>query len=430
MAPMKIEIIAIGDELTSGRILNTTSSFAARHLFDAGYDIYAMNTIGDSPRLIGEALKRALSRVDAVLVTGGLGTTDDDLTNEAVSKALNRPTMPNLEILSNIRAHLDEITANPVSDLEKLAWLPSGAEALNPQSQMAGYQLIHDDKPIFFLPGVPRQMRHLMIEEVLPKLSNWHEDHRLTTYHRIFRIFNLPETEVNRQIASLDLSTDVHIGYYPVFPEVHLSLTVRDKKNNNAKRLFKSSCKAINTVLGDSIYGIDRDSMEKIVGNLLRSYNLRLAVAESCTGGLICSRMTDSPGSSDYLLGGVVSYSNALKTEYLGVSTELLDNKGAVSREVAEAMAVGVRERTKADIGLAVTGIAGPSGGSDAKPVGTVYIAIATDEENWVSKFNFPGNRKQVRELTAQSGLDLIRKYLLRRESHFLSPTQTCKEVF
>ena len=412
---MKVEIIAIGDELTSGRILNTTSSFAARHLYEAGYDIYAMNTIGDSPILIGEALKQALSRADAVLVTGGLGTTDDDLTNEAVSKALNRPTMPNLEILANIRTHLDEITANPVSPLEKLAWLPSGAEALNPQSRMAGYQLIHDNKPIFFLPGVPSQMRHLLIEDVLPKLSTWHEDHRLTTYHRIFRIFNLPESEVNRHITSLDLSPDVHIGYYPVFPEVHLSLTVRDKKDNNAKRLFKSSCKAITTVLGDSIYGINRDSMEKVVGNLLIGQSLTLSIAESCTGGLICSKITDTPGSSEYLLGGVVSYSNFLKSEYLGVSNDLLNKHGAVSREVAEAMAVGVRVRSKSDIGLSVTGIAGPSGGSDEKPVGTVYIAIATTEENWVSKFLFSGNRKQIREITAQSSLDLIRKYLLSR---------------
>ena len=411
---MKIEIIAIGDELTSGRILNTTSSFAARNLYEAGYDIYAMNTIGDTPSLIGEALKRALSRVDAVLVTGGLGTTDDDLTNEAVSKALNRPTMPNLEILSNIRTHLDEITASPVSRLEKLAWLPSGAEALNPQSRMAGYQLIHDDKPIFFLPGIPSQMQQLLVEEVLPKLSTWHNDHRLTTHHRIFRIFNLPEIEVNRRIATLDLSPDVHIGYYPVFPEVHLSLTVRDQKNNNAKRLFKSSCKAIYTVLGDSIYGCDRDSMQRIVGKLLIENNSTLAVAESCTGGLICQKITNSPGSSTYLLGGVVSYSNSLKTIYLGVSPELLETHGAVSREVAEKMAVSVRAKSEADIGLAVTGIAGPGGGTEEKPIGTVYIAIATSEENWVSKFHFHGDRNEIREISAQSGLDLVRKYLLQ----------------
>ncbi|MCP3892439.1 MAG: CinA family nicotinamide mononucleotide deamidase-related protein [Desulfobulbaceae bacterium] len=411
---MKVEIIAIGDELTSGRILNTTSSFAARNLFEAGYDIYAMNTIGDSPKLIGQALKQALSRADAVLVTGGLGTTDDDMTNEAVSKALNRPTMPNLEILANIRSHLEEITVSPVSRLEKLAWLPSGAEALNPGSKMAGYQLIHDDKPIFFLPGIPSQMRQLLTEEVLPKLSTWHEDHRLTTYQQIFRIFNLPETEVNRRITSLDLSPDVHIGYYPVFPEVHLSLTVRDKKTNNAKRLFKSSCRAINTVLGDSIYGCNRESMEKVIGGLLVAKKLQLAIAESCTGGLICQKITNTPGSSEYLLGGVVSYSNSLKCEYLGIDPDLIEQQGAVSREVAEEMAVGVRKRSGADIGLAVTGIAGPGGGTAAKPVGTVYIAIATEEENWVTKFLFAGDRQEIREISAQSGLDLVRKYLLQ----------------
>ncbi len=415
---MKIEIIAIGDELTSGRILNTTSSFAARKLFEAGYDIYAMNTIGDAPSLIGEALKQALARVDAILVTGGLGTTDDDLTNEAVSKALNRPTLPNLEILANIRTHLDEITASPVGRLEKLAWLPSGAEALNPRSRMAGYLLIHEDKPIFFLPGIPSQMQQLLIEEVLPKLSTWHENHRLATYQRIFRIFNLPEIEVNRRIETLDLSADVHIGYYPVFPEVHVSLIVRDKKNNNAQRLFQSSCKAVNTVLGDSIYGCDRESMEKVVGKLLLDNTYKLAVAESCTGGMICQKLTSSPGSSAYLLGGVVSYSNSLKTIYLDVPSAMLEQHGAVSREVAEQMAVGVRTRSDADIGLAVTGIAGPDGGSIDKPVGTVYIAIATAEENWVTKFHFQGDRSQIREITAQSGLDLIRKYLLQKLQH------------
>jgi nicotinamide-nucleotide amidase len=190
---------------------------------------------------------------------------------------------------------------------------------------------------------------------------------------------------------------------------------VRDKKTNNGRRLFKSSCQAINTVLGDSIYGYDRDSMEMVVGRLLIERNLKLAVAESCTGGLLCSRITDTPGSSAYLLGGVVAYANDLKTEYLGVSAQLLEKHGAVSRETAEAMAVGVRSRSRADVALAVTGIAGPAGGTPEKPVGTVYIAIATSEENWVTKFHFHGDREQIREISAQSGLDLVRKYLLQK---------------
>jgi len=411
---MKIEIIAIGDELTSGRILNTTSSFAARHLFEAGYEIYAMHTIGDTPSLIGEALKRAIDRVDAVLVTGGLGTTDDDLTNEAVSKALNRPTMPNLEVLANVRRHLDSITSAPVGQLEKLAWLPEGAEVLNPGSRMAGYMLVHDDTPVYFLPGIPQQMKHLLIEHVLPSLATWGEVHKLSTYQRIFRIFNLPETEVNRRIKTLDLSEAAHIGYYPVFPEVHLSLTIRDKAAENAEKLFLSCSRAIDTVLGDAIYGHDRDDMETVVGKLLRAHNLQLSVAESCTGGLIAQRITNVPGSSSYFLGGVVSYANSLKIGYLGVAPELLEQHGAVSREVAEAMASGVLSSSGADIGLAVTGIAGPEGGTEEKPVGTVYIGIATPGGNWVSKFRFDGDRQQIRELSALTALDLVRKYLLQ----------------
>lgn len=414
---MRVEIIAIGDELTSGRIMNTTSSFAARHLFEAGYEIYAMHTIGDTPTLIGEALKRAINRVDAVLVTGGLGTTDDDLTNEAVSKALNRPTVPNLEVLANVRQYLDSITSAPVGQLEKLAWLPEGAEVLNPNSKMAGYMLVHDDKPVYFLPGVPSQMKKLLADYVLPGLSSWHENHTLSTYQRIFRIFNLPEIEVNRRINTLDLNSAAHIGYYPVFPEVHLSLTIRDKEAQNAKKLFHSCSKAIDTALGDSIYGHDRDNMETIVGNLLKKNNLQLAVAESCTGGMISKRMTNVPGSSGYFLGGVISYANSLKHKFLDVSEETLEEFGAVSREVAEEMATGIRTRTDADIGLAVTGIAGPGGGTEGKPVGRVYIGIATPGGTWVSKFQFEGNRNEIREVTAQSGLDIIRKFLLQSKS-------------
>ena len=411
---MKVEIIAIGDELTSGRILNTTSSYAARQLFEAGYEIHAMHTIGDTPALIGDALKKAISEVDAVLVTGGLGSTDDDLTNEAVSKALNRPTLPNLEVLSIVRTHLDEISPTHVGQLEKLAWLPEGAEVLNPQSRMAGYQLIHDEKPIFFLPGIPSQMKQLLREHVLPRLATWHKDHYLTTYQRVFKIFNLPESEVNRRICTLDLSRDAHIGYYPVFPEVHLSLIIRDKQNSSAEKLFISSCKAINTALGDAIYGYDRDCMESVTGGLLQRGGRRLAVAESCTGGLIAEKLTTIAGSSNYFLGGVVAYANELKTRFLDVPEDLLKVHGAVSRETAEAMAGGIRNRTGADIGLAVTGVAGPGGGSAEKPVGTVYIGIATVEGTWATHFLFDGDRQQIREMTAQSGLDLVRKYLLQ----------------
>lgn len=414
---MKVEIIAIGDELTSGRIANTTSGFAARQLFEAGYEIHAMHTIGDSPSLIGEALKQAIDSVDFVIVTGGLGATDDDLTNEAVSLALNRPTMPNLEILSLIRAHLDEISGSPVSPLEKLAWLPVGAEALNPHGRMAGYQLIHDNKPIFFLPGIPRQMEQLLINHVLPRLATWYPSRRLSTCRRLFKIFDMSEMEVNSRIDSLNLAEEAVIGYYPVFPEVHLSLIIRDTQGRCSDRLFRKACTEVDAALGDAVYGHDQENMEQVVGALLRSSGKTLALAESCTGGLISHRLTTVPGSSDYYMGGVTAYSNSLKTHFLHVDAQLLQALGAVSGEVATAMAEGIRSETGADIGLSVTGIAGPDGGTAAKPVGTVFFSLVSPDVRQVFRFSFSGGRDQIQEISAFTGMNLVRKYLLERSA-------------
>ncbi len=409
---MKGEIIAIGDELTSGRIFNTTSGFAARHLFDAGYEIYAMHTIGDTPELIGEALQRAIDRVDFVIVTGGLGSTDDDLTTEAVSKALNRPTMPNLEILSQIRSYLDRISSNPVSPLEKLAWLPRGAEALKPKARMAGYQLVHQGKPIFFLPGVPGQMEQLLLEEVLPRLTAWYSDPQRGTLQRLLRIFGMNEYEVNEKIATLNLDKSIKVGYYPVFPELHISLTIQNKESEVCKTLLANATKSIYNCLGDVVYGQNQDSLEQIVGRLFVKKKLKLAIAESCSGGMVSQRITRVPGSSEYFIGGITSYADSMKSEYLGVPAEVLEKHGAVSREVAEAMAIGIQQGTGADVCLSITGIAGPDGGSAEKPVGTVYMGIATATECTVKLFYFDGNREQIQELTTSTGLDQIRRLL------------------
>ncbi len=412
---MRGEIIAIGDELTSGRITNTTSGFAARHLFEAGYEIYAMHTIGDTPSLIGEALKRAIGRVDFVIVTGGLGTTDDDLTNEAVSEALNRPTMPNLEILSQIRTHLDQISGSSISPLEKLAWLPKGAEALNPEGKMSGYQLVHDSKPIFFLPGIPSQMKQLLIDHVMPRLSTWYADSRPATCQRLFKIFGMSEVEVNNRIATLKLDSSVNIGYYPVFPELHLSLTIRDRQDNNLGPLFKKSCSAIHNILGNAVFGQNQDEMESVIGALLQKSRLNLALAESCTGGLISHKITRVPGSSSYFLGGVTSYANSMKRRILHVEDKLLQDHGAVSEEVARAMAQSIKKESGADIGVSVTGIAGPDGGTEEKPVGTVFLGLAVDDKVTVSRHQFHGSREQIQEITALTGLNLIRKHLLEK---------------
>ncbi|MDR3088690.1 MAG: CinA family nicotinamide mononucleotide deamidase-related protein [Desulfobulbaceae bacterium] len=427
---MKIEIIAIGDELTSGRIINTTSSFAARRLFEAGFDIYAIHTIGDTPRLIGEAVRRALTHVDAVIVTGGLGATDDDLTTEAISNALGRPTAVNEEMLAAIRHHLRErseqgaaglpIRQTGADHLEKLARLPRGAEALNPWGKMSGYRLVHNGKPIYFLPGIPSQMRRLLIDYVLPGLATWSDGQTSMIRQRLFRIFGLPEIEVNRRIAALALPKTARLGYYPVFPDVHLNLVVRSmdgveglpatKQAGDAA--FTGAVAMIEETLGEAIYGHNQETLSAVVGRRLLGKKLTLATAESCTGGMIGEWLTSTPGSSAWYLGGVISYANQVKEGALAVSKEMLASHGAVSAEVAEAMAAGVRRLCRADLAISVTGIAGPDGGSDEKPVGTVYIGLADEQGTHAERFLFDGGRRQIREISAQTALNIVRKRL------------------
>ncbi len=414
---MQGEIIAVGNELTSGRIINSTSAFAARHLFAAGYEILAMHTIGDAPELIGLALKRAIRRADFVLVTGGLGATDDDLTTEAVALALHRPTIPNLDLLAQIRHHLHSIDAPPMDPLEKLAWLPQGAEALSLGSKMSGYLLIHDQKPIFFLPGIPEQMQILLIDQVIPRLADWNPEPAVLTCQRLYKIFGREEAFINRQIEALALPTEISIGYYPVFPEVHLSLILRAAAGSRPQPVFAAACTAVEQALGHAIYGHDEDSLASVTGQLLQAAQLTVATAESCTGGLIGHLFTQTPGSSSYFLGGVTAYANSMKTEALGVSGELLAKYGAVSAEAATVMATGIRALSSADIGLAVTGIAGPDGGSANKPVGTVFIALAVRGHREVHRYQFLGNRQQIQTITAKTALDLTRKYLLQSKT-------------
>ena len=443
---MKIEIIAIiDDELTSGRIVNTTPSFAAIQLFEAGFDIYAIHTIDDKPQAIGEALRRALAHADAVIVTGSLGATDDDLTAELVSSTLGWPTMVNEEILALIHRHLRRGSLSALAGdqkesaghLEKLACLPSGAETLNPQGGISGYRLVHDGKPIYFLPGIPSRMRHLLVEHVLPDLAIWNNGpphdrpHGLPSglpnsqspmlCQRLFRIFGLTETEIYRRIAALPLPTDARIGYYPVFPDVHLNLALRSRAGTgtgsetgtHGEAVFTRACAMIDDALGDAVYGHDQDNLPVIIGRLLAMQKRTLATAESCTGGMIGQWLTSIAGSSAWYQGGIISYANHVKEEALTVPAAMLAAHGAVSGEVARAMAEGCRRLCRSDLAVAVTGIAGPDGGSPEKPVGTVYIGLAGAEGARAERFLFAGDRQHVREMSAQTALNMVRKELL-----------------
>jgi nicotinamide-nucleotide amidase len=416
------EIIAIGDELTSGRILNSTSQFAAHNLFAMGHEVVAMSTIGDSPELIGAAVRKAIDRADFIIVTGGLGPTSDDLTNEAVAAALGRPATFHPEILDQIKDFLaasDNIRPDKTKGLklEKLAWLPAGAEVLKPGAGMAGYLLVHDQKPIFFMPGVPHEMRELLVDVVIPKLDAWKAGENRHLRQKVYRIFGIPESEVNQRLKHLeDDNSLIRIGYYPVFPETHLSLTALGAEEEDTDALFEIFETRINSAVGEYIYAHGDESMAATVGALLRSQNRTLAAAESCTGGLLSYHITTVAGSSDYFCGGVTAYSNEIKTSLLQVKSEIVEQFGAVSGETAKAMADGARNICGADIAISITGIAGPSGGTSEKPVGTVCFGLSTAEETRDYRFQFSGDRQKNQIISAHTGLDLIRRKLLEEK--------------
>ena len=405
------EIIAIGDELTSGRIINTTSGLAARHLFLLGHSIRAMHTIGDDQELIGSTLKAAIGRSDFVLVTGGLGATSDDLTNEAVIKALGLHGAVHPGVRANIESRLvngDQIAAS----LAKLAQLPEGVEVLDPECRMAGYLLWYEGKPLYFLPGVPPQMEILLRDKVLPGLQAFDAGRALPVCQRVYRTCGLYEIEINRRLAPLE-HQGLEIGYYPIGAEVHVSLTGHNLAAGTDDPGFQQADAFIRDALGDNLYGLDQDTLATVTGQLLARQGLMLGVAESCTGGLIAASLTEIPGSSRWFKGGAVVYSNQLKERLLGIDPDLLVQHGAVSSATAQAMAGGAVRHLGCDIAVAATGIAGPDGGSTDKPVGTVYLGLAVRGTVFDRLCRFYGSRRQIQEKTAQTAIDMVRRALL-----------------
>lgn len=409
------EIIAIGDELTSGRITNTTSGHAARQLFLLGHRIRAMHTIGDDAELIGATLKAAIARCDFVLVTGGLGATTDDLTNEAVIAALNLKSAIHPCVQANIESRMAKTEGKAAVSLAKLAHLPEGAEVLDDVCRMAGYLLRFQGKPIYFLPGVPPQMEILLRDKVLPGLQRFDGGRAVPVCQRVYRTCGLYEIEINQRLHTLERN-GVQIGYYPVGAEVHVSLTGHHLEGGMDDPLFRQADALIREALGEHIYGINEETLASVTGRLLQERDLLLATAESCTGGLIGATLTEVPGSSRWFKGGVIVYANALKENLLDIAPDLLGRHGAVSAETARAMASGALQRLGCDIAVAVTGIAGPEGGTPDKPVGTVYLGLAYGNTVIDRLCRFHGSRRQIQEKTAQTAMDMVRRALLASE--------------
>jgi len=410
---MQGEIITTGTELLTGRIGDFNARYAARRLHEAGLVVQRLTILGDHSPLFQDLLAEGLKRSQFIIITGGLGPTEDDITVAAAAQALNLRLWPDEVLLARIRRCLGERQIPWEERYARLALIPEGAQILDPGGMACGFALKHGGARLFFLPGVPEEMRVLFDALVLPALvESAGGGERLA--QRTLRLFGISEARLQQVVSQLPdfQQGGVTAGFYPNFPETHLTLTMRGRDRQTLEETLDRLTSSLAREVGDVLLGSDLVSLEGLVGRYLMKSGLTLAVAESCTGGLIGHRLTDVPGASDYFLGGVVSYSNESKCDLLRVPAAVLAQKGAVSPETARDMARGVRQVFNAAVGLAVTGIAGPSGGSLEKPVGTVYIGLATDQGEDVWHYQFHGNRAEIKTLTAETALDRLRREL------------------
>ena len=425
MNQLDAEIIAIGSELLTGGRSDSNSIFLADELGKLGIAVRFKSVVGDAKQDIVTAIHTAATRAKVIIMTGGLGPTVDDCTREAVAAATRHRLSRRKAALEGMTARLAQWgrTAN-VAQLRQ-ALIPSGATVLNnPVGSAPGFCLTWKKAMIVALPGVPREMEAMMLQEVLPLLraaaASSGLPPRSPIVRQLFHTFGLAEADVDAKLRGLvPKGAPVDLGLLVSPLAVLVSLTT--KGNQPARRthrdLLEKLAEGVRSRLSEWIFAEGRDQMEEVVGRELTKRGLTIALAESCTGGLIGHRLTQVAGSSAYLDRGVVCYSNRAKTELLGVPADLIARQGAVSREVAAAMACGIRERAKVSVGLSVTGIAGPGGGTEAKPVGLVYIGLDGGTGQPLTKeFRFHGDRAVIKQRSSQAALDLLRRWLLAPE--------------
>lgn len=411
---MRAELISVGTELLLGQIVDTNAAYLAQRLAEVGIDVYYKQTVGDNPTRIEEAVRLALSRADVVVMTGGLGPTEDDLTVATVAGTLGLNLVHDDAVAAHIRQFFETRHRVPPDSVFKQALVPRGARIMpNSRGTAPGVHLEYKGRMIVIMPGVPYEMKGMMEDYVLPNLRE--RTGGVAIRSRVLRITGEGESAVEQRIRDLLHQTLPTIAPYAKLGEVHLRVTAKGAPEEVDAALARGEAQ-IRERLGDLVYGTDDQTLEAVVGDLLTARRLTIAVAESCTGGLIAERLTNVPGSSAYFLEGVVAYSNAVKQHHLDVDAALLERYGAVSAEVAEAMAAGIRRRSGATVGLSVTGIAGPDGGTPEKPVGLVYLALAAGSgvEHRRLSFGPEAGRQGIRALAAQAALNLVRLHLLR----------------
>ncbi|HEX3560143.1 MAG TPA: competence/damage-inducible protein A [Pyrinomonadaceae bacterium] len=407
------EIIAVGSELLTPFRTDTNSLWLTDQLNSVGIEVKLKTVVGDDDSRLEETIRDALKRSGVVVLTGGLGPTEDDITRKIAARSLSRRLSLDEKVLEEIKARflhwgrkMPEINARQAMVIEGAQVLP------NPNGTAPGMYVEHDSRVVVLLPGPPREMKPMFEAHVLARLSERAGQVRVA--RRVLRVAGLGESAVDERIAPVytqykNPQTTILFNN----TEIEIHLTAQGKTEQEAELLLDGLAGQIEERMGDAIFAFRGETMEEVVGLRLAVGGFTLAVAESCTGGLVAHRLTEIPGSSNYFMEGVVTYSNEAKTRLLGVPAELIERHGAVSAEVAEAMAEGVKARAATDFGLAVTGVAGPGGGTSEKPVGLVYISLADDAHTEHRRIMLPGDRHLIRWRASQAALDLLRRRLI-----------------
>jgi len=424
---MIAELIFAGTELLLGQIVNTNAQYLSRRLAATGVDVYHQTTVGDNRQRLEEAVRTALGRADVVITGGGLGPTSDDLTKEAVAAASGRPLLLDAASREAVEAFYASLGRRMTANSLRQAFIPRGAEPIpNSHGTAPGVRMEVGGKLLFMLPGPPNEFMPMVEEAVIPALRA-RDPSGMKIISRVLRLCGIGEAEVESRLEDV-IGGQAATTVAPLASPGEVALRLTTKAQDEASALEKMGPveAQIRSRLGRFVYGTDDDTLAGSVLDLLASADLTLAVAESCTGGLLADQLTDVPGASDRLLAGVVAYTNDAKVRILGIPRETISGRGPVSDEVCAAMAVSVRRLCGSDLGVSITGIAGPAGGSETTPVGLVFIGLSSgsDGQVRVARHRFPGSRRVVKGRAARQALVVLRDHLLELLSGLPDPEQ------
>ncbi len=413
---MKAVLLTIGDELLAGVTVNTNAAWLGAELTARGISVARIEVIGDDPEAICRALRRARAEAAVVVVCGGLGPTHDDRTREALARCLNRPLRLQPELLAQIEAYFRK-RGRPMPERNRVqALVPEGFVPLpNPVGTAPGLWLQDEAGVLVVLPGVPHELQTLMRDVVLPRLERLLG--RPVVWQQTLVTAGIGESDLQQRLAGIEalLSDAMQLAYLPEPYGVRLRLTAQAPSEEQARQRIEKLVRFIRERIGDYLVGTDEERLEVVVGQLLRRLNATVAVAESCTGGHLADCLTNVSGASAYFRGSVVAYDNTVKIGVLGVEPDVLAREGAVSEAVAVQMARGVRERLGAHLALSTTGIAGPTGGTPDKPVGTVWIGVADAHTAFARRYYLPDERRRFKQRATAAALDLLRRHLLQK---------------